>query len=301
MRSSSTLALLLFAQVGAAINPAFAKNITIFHVNPKEYGAIPINMDTGDAPGDMFFDLHNVILVPLQCPHGAASGHGCANPEAVAPDLVVNKLILEVDTRFSDYAKCNIGVNGSDAHGHKCKDDTYCCFCADDWGRTVPCNTTLGQANVKQYFSGGGHHGGCSTESPAECYRENAAKKFTDAVPGYWYSSLDIGYCGDKQPSDANCTWRVISVDKIVNKTCHNDRYFSAVEKVNPSCFSDCGPGPRNTSSACWINCFYTTALGPDSGKPGGAVTGMPLDDLVNAWTAPFDSTDPAKGGCPPL
>ena len=25
------------------------KNITVYHVNPHEFGAIPVNMDTGDA------------------------------------------------------------------------------------------------------------------------------------------------------------------------------------------------------------------------------------------------------------
>ena len=30
-------------------------------------------------------------------------------------------------------------------------------------------------------------------------------------------------------------------------------------------------------------------------------MTGMPLEALVAAWEAAFDSTDPAKAGCPPL
>merc|ERR1711998_418627 len=85
------------------------KNITVFHVNPREYGPNPINMDTGDAAGDMFFDMHNVIIMPLECPHGAASGGSCTNPEAVAPDLMVNKVVLEVAEPYSEYAKCNIG------------------------------------------------------------------------------------------------------------------------------------------------------------------------------------------------
>lgn len=94
--------------VVGAIDPRFAENITVYHVNPQQYGAKPINMDTGDAPGDMFFDFHNVIILPLECPNGAKSGHGCTNPEAVSPDLVVNKVILEVDRRYSGYAKCEL-------------------------------------------------------------------------------------------------------------------------------------------------------------------------------------------------
>lgn len=52
-----------------------------------------LGQDTADAGGDLFFDMHNVYLQPFQCPHGAASGHGCSNPEADSPDLVVNKYV----------------------------------------------------------------------------------------------------------------------------------------------------------------------------------------------------------------
>ena len=76
------------------------------------------------------------------------------------------------------------------------------------------------------------------------------------------------------------------------------------VEKVDAAkdaCFATCddsGVGPeRNTSSACWIQCFYDTVLGPNAGQPGGAVEGMPLEDLIVAWDRPF--LPEAKGGCP--
>ena len=44
-------------------------------------------MDTGDATGDLFFDLFEVMLYPLACPDGAATpggGNTCVNPEASA-------------------------------------------------------------------------------------------------------------------------------------------------------------------------------------------------------------------------
>jgi hypothetical protein len=31
------------------------------------------------------------------------------------------------------------------------------------------------------------------------------------------------------------------------------------------------------------------------------ATTGVSLDDLVEAWDAPFNSDDAAKGGCPAI
>lgn len=100
----------------AGIDPDYAENITVYHINPHHYGPNPINMDTGDAAGDMFFDLYIAIINPLVCPDGARSGHHCSNPEAAGPDLVVNELVLEVDRRYSIYARCNIGVNGTGAY-----------------------------------------------------------------------------------------------------------------------------------------------------------------------------------------
>jgi len=44
---------------------------------------------------------------------------------------------------------------------------------------------------------------------------------------------------------------------------------------------------------------FFNTVLGPDAGKAGGAVTGIPLEQLTAAWDKPFQSED--EGGCPAL
>jgi hypothetical protein len=96
-------------------------------------------------------------------------------------------------------------------------------------------------------------------------------------------------------------------VTKRVAKSCSDDAINQAVERAAfaSGCFQKCGPhatGPtRNTSDVCWITCFEETVLGPDAGSPGGAVTGMDLEDLVAAWQAPFASTDPSRSGCPPL
>ena len=37
------------------IDPRYLGNITVYHVNPASYGSAPVNMNTGDAAGDMFF------------------------------------------------------------------------------------------------------------------------------------------------------------------------------------------------------------------------------------------------------
>jgi hypothetical protein len=76
---------------------------------------------------------------------------------------------------------------------------------------------------------------------------------------------------------------------------------LQAVARSGPSCFDAC-PQPTNTSSTCWISCFYSTLMGPTSGMaPLSGDSGMPLTQLQQAFEAPFASSDPAHAGCPPV
>ena len=194
-------------------------------------------MNTGDATGDLFFDLFEVVIVPLACQQNTTGGHSCSNPEAVGADLMVNKLTLEVDNQYSGYARCNIGTNGSDGRGHTCKTGSYCCFCGSYYPES--CNDTLGREDLYDHMGQGPkaaaatwaeppdekRHYGCNEKSqPVECYTSNARKKLSKLHPGYWYSSLASGYCG----ASGSCTWRVVSVDKIVTRSCHS-RVFGEV------------------------------------------------------------------------
>ena len=302
---------LAFATAGVpTIDPAFTETIIVYHVNPHAAGATPINMDTADATGDLAFDLFEVMIAPLSCPNGSKSDHGCTNPEAMGNDLMVNKLMLEVDSRYSPYAKCNIGVNGTDGRGHPCKDGTYCCFCSNPhvpWGPDIPCNETVGAQNLFEHFglssgSTHNHHGwGCEKNaSAAQCYIVNAFKKLAKDMPGFWYSSLASGYCGSPHKANSSvCTWRVASVEKIVTRQCHSDVFGKEVlSHGEPSCLNACGAQRTNISSPCWVDCFYKAALGPEAGKVGGAVEGMSLQKLVAAWEKPFLPVE--FGGCPP-
>ena len=99
-------------------------------------------MNTGDAEGDLYFDLRSVYT-PLECAHPSpytavrqslprpgrfffsqrrrcpsVLQHDCDNIEVTAPDLAITKLVLEVDSRWSDYGRCNIcGPNGEPPSG----------------------------------------------------------------------------------------------------------------------------------------------------------------------------------------
>jgi hypothetical protein len=123
------VASLLVADCRPMIDPAHAANITIYHVNRAQDGVPPINMDTGDAAGDLYFDLRSVDI-PMECAHPSKKdAKDCVNPEVVAEDLVITELKIEVDTRWGPYAQCNFCVNNTDGHGHTCKSGEYVCFC----------------------------------------------------------------------------------------------------------------------------------------------------------------------------
>ena len=90
--------------------------LTMYHVNPRKYGPVPVNMDAADASGDLFFELFQVLTVPLACADKNTSHNksfNCDNPEATSPTDVVNKITLEVRDGFSGYAMCNIGRNNT--------------------------------------------------------------------------------------------------------------------------------------------------------------------------------------------
>ena len=130
------------------------------------------------------------------------------------------------------------------------------------------------------------------------CYESAIFSKLNASkVPAYWYSSQDMGYCDAPGHTGDSCTWRVVRVDKIVTRACHSKVFGDTVQASAPAaCLDGCGAQKTNTSSPCWADCFYKAALGPDSGKPGGAVAGMSLEALVDAWVKPF--LPEAQGGC---
>ena len=116
-RSALCVCLLVAAFQGptsyaAQIDPLYAANVTLYHVNERNYSVTPRNMNTADINGDMYFDLRSRGL-PLECGPWRNTSFwsqlDCDNPEvADTSKLAVTKLVIEVDTRWGDYADCNI-------------------------------------------------------------------------------------------------------------------------------------------------------------------------------------------------
>ena len=91
----------------------------------------------------------------------------------------------------------------------------------------------------------------------------------------------------------------MIEVEKVITKKCSDSSIYTAVEARGSSCFEKCGLF-RNTTSACWIGCFYKTILGPAGMLPFPDTDGgLTTNDLVAAWNAPFATEDTKLLGCP--
>ena len=100
----------------SGIPPEHLAELDVYHVNPPSFSDTPLDMNTGDDAGDMFFNLQSTFA-PILCRNRSsplAASLTCKNAETNAPDLVVTKLRLAVDRRFGGYQLCNICVDGHD-------------------------------------------------------------------------------------------------------------------------------------------------------------------------------------------
>mmetsp|Transcript_28800 Transcript_28800/g.92738 ORF Transcript_28800/g.92738 Transcript_28800/m.92738 type:complete len:332 (-) Transcript_28800:104-1099(-) len=281
-----------------------AAQVIAYHVNEYAYGPIPLDMDVSDLGGDVFFDLHAVVL-PVECASSLASPMDCANTELDGDDLVVSKLELEVDSRFGDYGRCNTcGAEGIDPFsGLPCPANEYFCTCGSYDDPYECASSKVGVENLTQVFDPAVCTWDIYVAAPWVCWQYNTV----GLTGGAWYSMPKEGYCDDSSldDDDAPCSWRVAKVEKVIAKDCSDRSIDAAVQGHDSSgCFEACGE-PLNASSPCYVGCFYKTVLGDGGMLPvqsGDALKGgaMSFDLLKDAWSRPFDSDDPALFGCPP-
>jgi len=288
--------------------------ISVYHVNPLHEGVVPVDMDTADLHGDIFFDLHSKTL-PIECspPFRALNATDCANSEVVDDDLVVTKLSLTVKGgRYGEYGRCNVCLpSGIDPFSHlSCTPGEYFCTCGP-YFMPYACNhqRRVGAENITKAFGGLSRYTdtwGRWIQYPWSTW----GWPVVGLTGGMWYSTTSAGWCDAPGADPLTCTWRA-AVEKVVNKSCSDEQIYAAVEAhdaAHDGCFSRCPahqahPHARNTSDVCWIYCFYATVLGRDSLVPGGRPLaasqseGMPLAALAAAFERPF--APEAQGGCP--
>lgn len=196
---------------------------------------------TGDALGDMYFDMRSVAT-PMECAHpDPESAHDCDNQEVTAPDLVITKLVLDVKGKGpvdGDYGRCNICVNGTDHHGNNsCIDGVYWCLCGD-YHASKQCGPDVGLENITESMSRRKCYPG---SEKWDCWKDNTAAK----TGGAWYSTTSAGYCGDgTSPAPPGCTWSVKEVVKVVNKSCSDDSMCNPLPLAPPPLPSTATPPP---------------------------------------------------------
>jgi len=250
------------------IDPNFAQNLTLYHVHQPSFHTLD-DKDTGDAAGDAFFSTRSMSM-PIECaddPHN----HDCYNPEVNSTILVTTKVIVEVDSRFGEYARCNV-ANG-----------TYSCTCGYGHVGTQCKSNKVGREDV------GAHFNRTKGSKNYDWWKTNLALK----LGGFWYSTLSTGNC---KTQSTNCTWRVVETLRNVNHKCQDKLLSESVEKEGSECFNAC-PQPKNQTSTCWVECYFTTLLGEGSGKGIVQDEGMTKGAIVDAWTQAFQSVE--EGGCP--
>ena len=112
--------LLLLAAAAAAAKPsrpANPTNVTVFGLRPYElsHPLLATNYDWGDAGGDIFFLMTDVLSLPYACNVSNNSWWACRQRGALGHDQVYTELVLEVDGSLlpdgtldgATYADCN--------------------------------------------------------------------------------------------------------------------------------------------------------------------------------------------------
>jgi hypothetical protein len=204
-------------------------------------------------------------------------------------------LVSEVAPRAPRYAECNVNETGHGSGGA-----VYTCLCGGQHasGQRAECSHTIGMQTVSTlpYFDRVPSKG-----APApDFWRYNLAQR----IGGQWWSTVGSGEC--KAPGlPTGCTWRLVDTVKVVMAECAEASMNEAVVMVaeGSSCFKKC-PQPANTSSTCWIDCFYGTVLGQYGGNlplanSSHAKDGLSNEQLLAMWAAPFNSDVKSEGGCP--
>jgi len=161
------------------IDPRYESPLTVYHLNPASAGAIPRNMDTGDALGDLYFYLGEFLL-PIECLNVSAakvSGFDCENPERVAKDLVVTKVDMLVDTRSTTYSACNL-CNGTDPITKKsCVPGEYVCDCFSR-NKSIACDhSRVGAESITDFFVPHVPTSKCAAKITALCGEDLTDKK----------------------------------------------------------------------------------------------------------------------------
>eukprot|EP00466_Bigelowiella_natans_P020594 jgi/Bigna1/87831/estExt_fgenesh1_pg.C_240198 len=258
--------------VSSQIDPNYAVNLTLYHVNPANYSGIK-NMNTADAIGDAFFDLQS-RMSPLICAN--KSQHHwpgqCSNPEVIAKDLAITRVLVQVDSRYGPYGRCNICVDGTVPMSNPpqpCKDGTYHCVCGG-WHKSAPCNGSVGREDIYQIFGYKPRKG----SSKYSYYLYNLVRR----LKGSWYSTTEEG---------EGKYWQLLEEEEKVDAGCQIEALDASLHSLSPNCFDGC-PQPHNRTSECVVDCAYKAMLGDKAGEKVTTFDGLSGKEITQLWSHKF-------------
>jgi len=330
------LALLASSGLAGKVDPKYALDLTVYHVHPANVSSVPVDMDTGDLYGDLFFFLDEFLL-PLQCadPSYFFDKFECQNPEHRKGDLVATQVHLQVDSRFGNYAGCNL-CTGIDPFTRKpCKKGTYICDCMNFTNPTACDHHFVGRETVQKQFV---HNvsKACEVALEESChpYRTSQFRcprclfQHRQRIMESCDKATAMSYCPGfafplctSDSKDYDCwhmniarktsgAWYSTFREGLCDKSPgHCSWEVKKVKTIPERCLRDrmvttveeAGPecfdrcGTRNESSHCWVSCFFGTVLGPESHNSTN-VTGIDREILAASWSKAFE--EEAEGGC---
>ena len=227
------------------------------------------NCTIQNTQGDCGWNAKDNVCAPFSCENITATSGGKAMCDAEWECMWLDGQCSDYDCSKLPTPKECFNQSGSYPTGHFCK---------------VQANGKCG--------------GGWSRNDKTMDWRDTVF----DMMNGYWYSTNAAGHCDeDSHSGDAEpCTWHIAKVEKVVNKSCVNDKIFSTILTKNSSCFDALPNGEgHNVSSDGYINCFFDSLLGNASaGRPGLAPTEQSISDEV-AQLFEKGFLPEADGGCP--
>ena len=282
---------------------------TFYDVLPSSCRHDIADKDLGDPMGDAFFSMQ-AMMSDAVCPVCATSRNACpfaisflcGNREAggtAASEAVVRQITVDVKEPFGTYQLCNLNTHGdSCAYSCVCKPGESCpthavgreAVCAGSSCSRIPMaaepneRTPAGLGREALYWTynlayrlGGTVQTGASAPAPG----------------GTWYSLTSQGQ---------GTYWRNAHIVKTISESCQRRKLRQFVESRGAMCFSRCGDlNALDTTSACYIRCYYDTLLGNGANATLHPSGGIAREEIAQVWASAFDAPcgDTELCGCP--
>jgi len=278
------------------------ETLTVYDVLPSECGAVDAHSfslkDYGDSAGDAYYAMRS-LLPPMLCDrchseaptpdalcvryNGIAVGT-CFSEQAHPGPQVARKITVEIPEQhdFGPYGACNPAENatGTDICEYECVPAGEVRAVAAGIGRQrlteeYICTEEIGQRIANETNQ-------TDPAIRALHYDYNLCR----LLDGHWYSVGNDSFAGT--------LWRAPTLVKAIDSQCLMSTLHQRVRNASgTACFDSCPDGTinghYNTSSPCYVRCFYDTLLGPNADSTDYAGGGMGAAAINDAWLAGFD------------